>query len=175
VNVTNVNNTANEEDNTAVATPPAANSTGNHTNRAKMTIQQRVAIVATVVLGLVMMLQLLLAAGLPLGQAAWGGQDQVLPPNLRWASLATVAILALAAWVVLARANIAAPGAEPVVIQVITWVFAGFLALNALGNIASSSAAERYVMTPVALLLVVCFIVVALSRQPTRSAADAQG
>jgi hypothetical protein len=83
-------------------------------------IQQRIAILATVVLGLVMALPLLLAAGLPLGQAAWGGQDQILPPNLRWASLATVAILGLAAWLVLAGANLARPGAEPVAIRVVS-------------------------------------------------------
>ena len=128
-----------------------------------MKIQQRLAILAAIVLGLVMALQLLLAAGFPLGQAAWGGLVQVLPPNLRWASLATVGALGLAAWVVLARADLAAPGAAPVTIRVVTWVFAGFLSLNTLGNIVSSSPIERYAMTPPALLLVFCFIVVALS------------
>ena len=44
-----------------------------------MSVQQRVALVATLVLGLVMVLQVLLAAGLPLGQAAWRGQYRVLP------------------------------------------------------------------------------------------------
>jgi hypothetical protein len=133
-----------------------------------MNIQQRIAILATTVLGLVMVLQLLLAAGFPLGHAAWGGQDQVLPPLLRWASLATVGVLGLAAWIVLARANLAAPGAEPVAIRVVAWVFAGFLSLNTLGNMASTSAVERYGMASVSLLLVVCFIVVALSRRPAR-------
>lgn len=137
-----------------------------------MTFQQRIAVVAAIVLGLVMTLQLLLAAGFPLGQAAWGGQDQVLPTSLRWASLATVAVLALAIWVVLARAGLAAPGARSVFVGVTTWIFVGFLSLNTLGNIASSSATERYVMTPVALLLVVCFVVVALSRPPIIPAAD---
>jgi hypothetical protein len=134
-----------------------------------MIIQQRVAILATVVLGLVIGLQLLLAAGFPLGQAAWGGMTQVLPPNLRWASLATVAVLGSAAWIVLARAGLAAPGAEAAGIRVAAWVFVGFLSLNTLGNLVSSSPVERYAMTPVALLLVVCFIVVALaprSRKP---------
>lgn len=128
-----------------------------------MSIQQWVAIVATIVLGLVMVLQLLLALGLPLGQAAWRGQYRVLPTRLRWASLATVVVLGLAAWVVLARAGLVFPGAEPVVIAVATWVLAGFWSLNVLGNFASRSPAERYAMTPVALLLVVCFIVVALA------------
>jgi hypothetical protein len=128
-----------------------------------MSMQQRVAIVATLVLGLVMVLQVLLAAGFPLGQAAWRGQYRVLPHALRWASLATVGVLGLAAWVVLARVGLAAPGAEAVAVRVATWVFAGFFCLNTLGNIASRSRVERYAMTPVTVLLVICFIVGALS------------
>jgi hypothetical protein len=137
-----------------------------------MTAQQRLAIVAAITLGLVMVLQLLLAAGFPLGQTAWGGQYQVLPPTLRWASFATVGVLGLAVWVVCARAGLAAPGAQPVAIRAATWLFAGFLSLNTLGNIASSSAAERYGMTPVSLVLVFCFIVVALSHHVSKPAAD---
>lgn len=128
-----------------------------------MSIQQRVAIVAAVVLGLVMVLQALLVAGLPFGQAAWRGQYRVLPHALRWASLATVAVLGLAAWVVLARAGLIAPGTEQVAVRVATWVFAGFFSLNTVGNIASRSKVERYAMTPVTVLLVICFIAVALA------------
>ncbi len=128
-----------------------------------MSIQQWVAILASLVVGLVIILQLLLALGLPLGQAAWRGRYRVLPTNLRWASLATVAVLGLAAWVVLARAGLVAPGAESVAIGVATWVLAGFWSLNTLGNLTSRSPAELYGMTPVTLLLVVCFIVAAFS------------
>ncbi len=135
-----------------------------------MTIQQRLAIVAAIALGLVIVLQLMLAAGFPLGQAAWGGHYQVLPAALRWASFATTGVLGLAAWVVLARAGLAAPGAQPVAIRAATWVFVGFLSLNTLGNITSSSAAERYGMTAVSLVLVVCFVVVALSQHPPKTA-----
>ena len=127
-----------------------------------MSIQQWVATVAAIVLGLVIVLQVLLTAGNPLGQAAWRGQYRVLPRALRWASLATVGVLGLAAWVVLARAGLVAPGAEAVAVRVATWVFTGFFCLNTLGNIASQSRVERYAMTPVTVLLVICFIVVAL-------------
>jgi NADPH:quinone reductase-like Zn-dependent oxidoreductase len=132
-----------------------------------MSMQQWAAILATIVLGMVMVLQVLLAAGFPLGQAAWRGQYRVLPHALRWASLATVGVLGLAVWVVLARAGLAAPGAGSGVGQVATWVFAAFFVLNTIGNIASRSTVERYVMTPVTVLLVICFIVVALSRLGT--------
>lgn len=124
---------------------------------------QVIAIVATLILGLVMILQVLLAAGFPLGQFAWRGQYRVLPCALRRASLAAAGVLGLAAWVVMARAGLVAPGADPAVVSVATWVFVGFFCLNTVGNIASRSSAERLVMTPVTVLLVIGFIAVALS------------
>ena len=124
---------------------------------------QLIAIVATIVLGLVVLLQLLLAAGFPLGQVAWRGQYRVLPPALRRASLAAAGVLGLAAWVVLARAGLVASGAASAVVPVATWVFAGLFGLNTVGNLASRSALERRVMTPVTVLLALCFIAVAVS------------
>jgi len=82
---------------------------------------QRIAIVAVIVLGLMLILQVLLAAGLPLGHFAWRGRYRVLPAALRWASLAAAGVLGLAAWVVLARAGLVAPGAAPAVVPVATW------------------------------------------------------
>jgi hypothetical protein len=124
---------------------------------------QWLAIAAVIVLGLLVVFQSLLAAGLPLGRAAWRGKYRVLPSSLRWASLAAVGVLGLAAWVVLARAGVVAPGPESVAIRAGTWVFAGFFFLNAIGNVTSQSRVERYVMTLVVLFLGVSFIMVALS------------
>jgi hypothetical protein len=129
-----------------------------------MSLQRNAAIVATFVLGLVMVLQVLLAAGLPLGRAAWGGRYRILPAKLRWASVATTLVLAAAAFVVLARAKLIRIGAESVGVRTAAWVFTGFFVLNTLGNLGSSSRTERYVMTIATVLLFACFAVVALSR-----------
>ena len=128
-----------------------------------MLMHQWLAVAAAIVLGLLVIFQLLLAAGLPLGRAAWRGKYRVLPSGLRWASLAAAAVLGLAAWVVLARAGVVAPGPEPIAIRAGTWVFAGFFFLNALGNVTSHSRVERYVMTLVVLFLGISFMMVALS------------
>jgi hypothetical protein len=114
-------------------------------------------------MGLLVVFQLLLAAGLPLGRAAWRGKYRVLPPGLRWASLAAAGVLGFAAWVVLARAGVVEPGPEPIAIRAGTWVFAGFFFLNAVGNVTSHSRIERYVMTFVVLFLGISFMMVALS------------
>jgi len=126
-------------------------------------IQPSLAIAAAIVLGLLVVFQLLLAAGLPLGRAAWRGKYRVLPTGLRWASLAAAGVLGVAAWVVLARAGVVAPGPEPLGILAATWVFAGFFFLNALGNVTSQNRVERYLMTFVVLFLGVSFLLVALS------------
>ena len=128
-----------------------------------MLIHQWLAISAGIALGLLGVFQLLLAAGLPLGRAAWRGKYRVLPSGLRWASLAAAGVLGLAAWVVLARASVVAPGSGPIAIRAATWVFAGFFFLNAVGNATSQSRVERYVMALVVLVLGVSFVVVALS------------
>lgn len=121
------------------------------------------AVVDAVLLALGIVFQLLLAAGLPLGHAAWGGRYRVLPPKLRWGSLAGALILGIATRVLLARAGLAAPGPGSPPVRVATWIFSGFFVLNTLGNLASKSRTERYVMTPITVLLAACFLVVALS------------
>jgi hypothetical protein len=128
-----------------------------------MHVHELFAIAAAALLALVLVFQVLLVAGAPLGQAAWGGQHQVLPTNLRIASAAAVVVLALMAWVVLARAGIVPPGAGPIAIRVSTWLFVAFFALNTVANLVSTSAVERYVMTPATLFMVLSLIVVATS------------
>lgn len=123
-----------------------------------------VAVAAAVVLlaGLAVF-QLLLAAGAPLGRAAWGGRHRTLPATLRRASLAAVGVLAAAAWVVLARAGTLPPGPEPLWIRAAAWVFGAYFTFNTVANAVSRSPAERVVMTPVAALLAASFVVVALA------------
>ncbi len=128
-----------------------------------MDTAQWFAMVGSVLLGALVIFQLSLAAGLPLGAAAWGGQHRVLPSKLRFASLVSAGVLAIAAWTLLARAELISSGADASLVRIAVWFFAGFLALNTLGNLASKSPVERAVMTPVAALLVLCFVGVGLS------------
>lgn len=123
-----------------------------------MSLAAGAALVAAALLASVAVLQVLLALGAPLGAAAWGGAHRVLPGRLRLGSAAAAAVLCGAGWVVLARAGLLAPGPEPLAIRVATFVFAGFFALNTLGNAASKSRLEQRVMTPVTAALVVCFL-----------------
>ncbi|MCF6508004.1 hypothetical protein E9549_11395 [Blastococcus sp. MG754426] len=119
------------------------------------------AVLACAVLGGLAVFQVALAAGRPWGRFAWGGQHDVLPPRLRAGSAVSVVLYLVFAVVVLAAAGLVAvlPAA---VADVGIWVLTGYLALGVVLNGISRSRPERFVMTPLVLLLAVCCLVVAL-------------
>jgi hypothetical protein len=92
-------------------------------------------------------LQVALATGAPLGEHVWGGtQDRQLPNTMRVASGAAAVVLTSAAWVVARRGGvIERPGRW---LTPATWGIAGYLALNTLGNVASTSNVERFAFGP---------------------------
>lgn len=102
-----------------------------------------------------------LAAGLPMGSAAWGGREATLGVGLRVASGASAPLLGAAALVVLRRGGhrVWAPLPDRWLPQA-GWILTGYTALGTLLNAASRSRVERAVMTPTALgLAVLCAIV----------------
>ena len=127
-----------------------------------MTTAMLASVLAALVLSCVAIFQVLLAIGRPLGEAAWGGTHRVLPPHLRIASALSSLLLGLAIWIVLARTGLVTIPWQPSAVRVATWVVFSFLALNTLSNLVSKSRIERRVMTPVALVCSICFLVVAL-------------
>lgn len=106
--------------------------------------------------------QVLLALGAPLGRLAWGGQHRVLPTGLRIGSVFSIAIYALVAAVVVARAGLVSFDVSARAVEVATWVAAGYFLLGIGLNLASRSRPERMVMTPLCAVLAVLCGVVAL-------------
>lgn len=98
--------------------------------------------------------QLAIAAGAPVGRAAWGGtRVGTLPPGFRIASAVAVVVWVFAALIVLRRGGM---GLLPMPVAVAhwgTWFLFGLLLLAALMNAASASAWERYFWAPYALIL----------------------
>ncbi len=85
----------------------------------------------------------------------------MLPTRLRVGSLVSIVIYIVIGWVILARAGQDSSGGHGI-LGVATWVVAGFFLLGAAGNLASRSRPERFVMTPVAVLLCALTVVVAV-------------
>jgi hypothetical protein len=111
--------------------------------------------------------QVFLALGASWGRAAWGGAHDVLPPGLRIASAAAAAMSTTAALVVLGRAGYLGATVLFGIFRWGAWVLVGAIALSALGNFASSSGWERFLMGPVALLLALLCFIVALGGEGT--------
>ena len=116
--------------------------------------------------------QLVLAAGAPLGHAAWGGADAHLTTALRIGSAVSVAFYVVAAAVVLRRAGHEVPWVSEKLARSGTWALVVIMGLSAMANLLSQSPWERFLLGPTAMVLALLCTVVA--RAPVRSSDSAQ-
>lgn len=115
------------------------------------------AVLATVVLAAISVVQIAAASGRPVGRFVWGGQHEVLPLTLRIASALAVVLYAAMATVLIVRAT----GREGA-LGVICWVLFGYFTLGTAMNAVSRSRSERTVMTPACAVLAGCSLLVAV-------------
>lgn len=116
---------------------------------------------ACAMLAVLAVFQAALVAGAPIGHFAWGGQNRVLPRNLRIGSVVSIVLYAGFAAIILQRAGVHAMLPQPVV-DIGIWVIAGYLALGIPLNAISRSKPERFTMTPVVTLLFLLILTVAM-------------
>lgn len=120
---------------------------------------RRLATAAAAGFGVVVAFQVALAAGAPLGAAAWSGAHPgQLPQDLRVASSVSAVVWLLATLVALARGGVGVrlPRA---VSRIGVRVLVAVLGLGAVMNVASSSPWERYGWAPfIVVLLVLCVL-----------------
>jgi peptidoglycan/LPS O-acetylase OafA/YrhL len=110
--------------------------------------------------------QALLAAGVPLGRAAYGGASAELPDTLRMASGVATAFWLVAAAVVLRRAGYRVRWMPERIAKVGTWALVGLLTAGMLMNLASPSPWERFGWAPIiAALAALCLTVARGQRQ----------
>ena len=130
-----------------------------------MTSAALVSVVAAVLFVAMAGFQVALALGAPLGQHVLGGRTPgPLSMRLRVASTVAAAILVGLAVVVLARAGVIGwPTEAAGVLAPACWVIAGYMALNTLGNLKSTSRLERTVFAAVTAILAILCAYVALS------------
>ena len=111
--------------------------------------------------------QAVLALGAPLGSASWGGAyEGQLPTSLRIASGVAVCVYVLFALIVLGRGGFRGVPLPSGVLRWGTWALVGLMFLGALPNLASSSGWERFGWGPLALILALLCLFVALRAGP---------
>ncbi|MBR3142495.1 MAG: hypothetical protein IKF09_05000 [Clostridiales bacterium] len=119
-------------------------------------------VIGAVLLLIVAVLEVLLICGLPLGEFTMGGRYKVLPPMYRVFAASSVVLQIFGALMLLQGGGFMNMmfGAGPT--RIICYVFAGFFAVNTVMNVISPSKKEKYVMTPLAAVEAVCFLITAI-------------
>ena len=120
------------------------------------------AIIFTVLIAFLAAFQLALVFGAPLGRFAWGGQNDVLPPRLRRGSIIAVVLYAAFSVILLAVSGVLVIPVLGPVGGLLCWMITVYLSFGVVMNALSRSRPERFVMTPVAIVLSACALIVAL-------------
>ena len=121
-----------------------------------------IAIIGSALLLIVAVMEVLLIAGLPLGEFTMGGRHKVLPMPYRFAAASSILLQIFGALMMLQGAGFMNMWFGVTPTRIICYVFAGFFAVNTVMNFISPSKKEKYVMTPLALIEAVCFFVTAI-------------
>jgi hypothetical protein len=111
---------------------------------------------------IVFLFQIALAAGMPWGHLAMGGRyPGKFPPNVRVGAIIQGALIAFLGMIVLSRAGVAFPGLSNLS-NILIWVAVAISGISLVLNLITQSKWERILWVPVALLMTVSSLVVAL-------------
>ncbi len=119
--------------------------------------------IAILILSGLIVFQLLLVAGAPLGKYAWGGKSRHLTPKLRVASVFSICLYLLFVAFIATKAQFVSIVANDQILNAGMWIFTIYFFIGIAMNAVSRSKSERNVMTPVAAMLAVSFLAVAIS------------
>ena len=125
-------------------------------------MMQVFAIIGAALLFIAAVFEVLLVAGLPLGEFTMGGRYKVLPPMMRGAAVFSLLTQVFAGLILLQAAGFMGLWFSFGVTRIICYVFGGFFVVNTVMNFFSTSKKEKFVMTPLAAVEAVCFIVTAV-------------
>lgn len=125
-------------------------------------MMQVFAIIGAALLFIAAVFEVLLVAGLPLGEFTMGGRYKVLPPMMRGAAVFSLLTQVFAGLILLQAAGFMGMWFTFGVTRIICYVFGGFFVINTVMNFFSTSKKEKFVMTPLAAIEAACFLVTAI-------------
>ena len=118
-------------------------------------------ILGAVLFGVIAIMTVLVACGLPLGEFTMGGQHKILPKKFRVMAVISVAIQIFAMIIILQAGGFISLWLSFKVTKYICFFFAAYLFLNTIMNMISKSRKEKYVMTPLSFIAGICFWITA--------------
>ena len=121
------------------------------------------AIIGCILFAFVLVMEILVACGLPLGEFTMGGRYKVLPKNLRIMAWASLPIQLFAIWILLQAGGLIPMILSAKAVKYIGIGFAVYLSINTVMNLLSASKKEKYVMGLASTCTAICFWVVSLT------------
>jgi hypothetical protein len=121
------------------------------------------AIVSCIILFGLAIFQLALILGAPIGKYAWGGAHTTLPRNLRIGSAISILLYGIFAIIILNKTEIILLFNDHAITDIGVWVLAAYFCIGAVMNGISRSKPERNLMTPIALVLAVLTLFIAIN------------
>ena len=118
-------------------------------------------ILGAVLFGVIAIMTVLVACGLPLGEFTMGGQHKTLPKKFRIVAVFSFAVQVFAMVIVLQAGGFISLWLSFKATKYICFFFAVYLSLNTIMNMISKSRKEKYVMTPLSLIAGFCFWITA--------------
>lgn len=114
-------------------------------------------IIGAILFSIVIVISFLLLCGLPLGEFTMGGRYKVFPKKLRVIVLLQMILQVFFVIIILQQGGFIPLWFSKKTTKVICIVIASYLSLNTLMNLVSKSKKERYVMTPLSILVAICY------------------
>jgi len=115
------------------------------------------AIIGAILFSIIVIMTLLVACGLPLGEFTMGGQNKILPNKYRIMAVFSLFIQIFAIIIILQAGQYITLWFSYNITKYICFFFAVYLTINVFMNFSSKSKKERYVMTPLSLIAAFCF------------------
>jgi hypothetical protein len=120
------------------------------------------ALIAILTLTGLTLFQLALIFGAPLGKFAWGGGSRILPVRLRIGSFISIVLYAIFILFISSKAGLLSVISNQQILTTGLWVFTVYFFIGIGMNAISRSIPERNLMTPIAAILAMSFLVVTL-------------
>jgi hypothetical protein len=121
------------------------------------------ALVALSTLVGLVLFQIALIFGAPIGKFAWGGSNTTLPARLRIASFTSIILYAVFALFIATKSGLVGVIDNQRALDIGMWVFTIYFFIGIAMNAISRSKRERNLMTPVAAILAISFLIVTLA------------
>ena len=118
-------------------------------------------ILGAVLFGVIAIMTVLVACGLPMGEFTMGGQHKILPKKFRVMAVISLGVQIFAMIIILQAGGFIPLWLSFKVTKYICFFFAAYLSLNTIMNMISKSRKEKYVMTPLSLIAGICFWIMA--------------